>query len=167
MNPEPKKSSAKNWILGGCGCLTVVGIVAAVLIYVAYDKSKGFIGDMMNMAKSAEEAIQAPEVIEAFGIPIEKVGEPVQTTSSSGGKSVIEITQALKGTKGEGKLIMTMEQTGGAVMPKLSSAKIVTPDGKEIPISLGSMPGGTPAEQPAPTESPESPAPPEPPAPVE
>lgn len=167
METEPKKSSAKKWILGGCGCLTVVGIVAAVLIYVAYDKSKGFIGDMMKMAKSAEEAMQAPEVIEAFGIPIEKVGEPVQTTTTVDGKAMIEITQALKGSKGEGKLVMIMEQSGDSVMPKLSSAKIVTPAGKEVPITLGGLPSGTATEVPSPEPS-EVPAPaPEPPAPTE
>lgn len=103
----------------------------------AYKSGKGFFGDMMNLAKAAEETMQAPEVIEAFGIPVEQSGAQQQSTSVVNGKSVTEITQGLKGPKGEGKLVMTMEQSGGSVVPKLSSAKIVTPDGTEIPIKLG------------------------------
>ena len=136
LNPEPKKSSAKKWLLGGCGCLTVIAVVLGIGIFMAYKSGKGFFGDMMNLAKAAEEAVQAPEVIEAFGKPVEKSGTQQQSTSTVNGKSVTEITQGLKGPKGEGKLVMTMEQSGGSVMPKMSSAKIITPDGTEIPIKL-------------------------------
>ena len=136
LNSEPKKSSAKKWLLGGCGCLTIIAVVLGIGAFMAYKSGKGFFGDMMNLAKAAEETMQAPEVIEAFGKPVEQSGTQQQSTSTVNGKSVTEITQGLKGPKGEGKLVMTMEQSGGSVMPKLSSAKIVTPDGTEIPIKL-------------------------------
>ncbi len=150
LNSEPKKSSAKNWLLGGCGCLTIIAVVLGIGIFMTYKSSKGFIGDMMNLAKAAEETMQAPEVIEAFGTPVEQSGTQQQTTSTVNGKSVIEITQGLKGPKGEGKLVMTMEQSGGSVMPKMSSAKIVTPDGTEIPIKLGAATAAPSTDLPAP-----------------
>ncbi len=155
LNPEPKKSSAKKWLLGGCGCLTIIAVVVGIGIFMAYKSGKGFFGDMMKLAKATEEAMQAPEVIEAFGLPVEESGTQQQTSSSVNGKNLTEITQGLKGPKGEGKLVMTMEQSGDSVMPKLKSAKIVTPTGTEIPIKLGtetSAPAtGLPASEPVPT----------------
>ena len=150
LNAEPKKSSAKKWLLGGCGCLTVIAIVLGIGGFMAYKSSKGFFGDMMNLAKDVEESMQAPEVIEAFGTPVEQSGTQQQSTSVVNGKSVTEITQGLKGPKGEGKLVMTMEQSGGSVMPKLSSAKIITPDGTEIPIKLGAATAAPSTDLPAP-----------------
>jgi hypothetical protein len=150
LYPEPKKSSAKKWLLGGCGCLTIIAVVLGIGAFMAYKSGKGFFGDMMNLAKAAEETMQAAEVIEAFGTPVEQSGTQQQTTSTVNGKSVIEITQGLKGPKGEGKIIMTMEQSGGSVMPKMSSAKIVTPDGTEIPIKLGAATAAPSTDLPAP-----------------
>jgi hypothetical protein len=150
LNSEPKKSSAKKWLLGGCGCLTIIAVVLGIGAFMAYKSGKGFFGDMMNLAKAAEETMQAPEVIEAFGTPVEQSGTQQQTTSTINGKSVIEITQGLKGPKGEGKLVMTMEQSAGSVMPKMSSAKIVTPDGTEIPIKLGAATAAPSTDLPAP-----------------
>ncbi len=81
---------------------------------------------------------------------MEQSGTQQQSTSTVNGKSVTEITQGLKGPKGEGKLVMTMEQSGGSVMPKLSSAKIITPDGTEIPIKLGAATAAPSTDLPAP-----------------
>jgi hypothetical protein len=150
LNPEPKKSSTKKWLLGGCGCLTIIAVVLGIGTFMAYKSGKGFFGDMMNLAKAAEETMQAPEVIEAFGTPVEQSGTQQQSTSIVNGKSVTEITQGLKGPKGEGKLVMTMEQSGGSVMPKMSSAKIITPDGTEIPIKLGAATAAPSTDLPAP-----------------
>jgi hypothetical protein len=150
LNAEPKKSSAKKWLLGGCGCLTIIAVVLGIGAFMAYKSGKGFFGDMMNLAKAAEETMQAPEVIEAFGTPVEQSGTQQQSTSIVNGKSVTEITQGLKGPKGEGKLVMTMEQSGGSVMPKMSSAKIITPDGTEIPIKLGAATAAPSTDLPAP-----------------
>lgn len=134
--PQAQKSSAKPWIIGGCGCLTLLAIIAAVAGFFMYKAGKGLVGDMIKLGKAAEVAMQAPEVIDAFGTPIEHVGKQEQSTSKEHGKTVMEMTQTLKGPKGEGKLIMIMEQTDGTVMPKFKSAKIVTPTGNEIPIKL-------------------------------
>lgn len=150
LNPEAKKSSTKKWLLGGCGCLTIIAVVLGIAGFMVYKSGKGFFGDMMNLAKASEETMQAAEVVEAFGLPVEKSGTQQQTTSTANGKNVIEITQGLKGPKGEGKLVMTMEQSGGSVMPKLSSAKIVTPDGMEIPIKLGAATAAPSTDLPAP-----------------
>ena len=156
LNPgPPKKSSTKKWLLGGCGCLSIIAIVAAIGIFMAYKSGKGFFGDMMKLAKASEEAMQAPEVIEAFGIPVETSGTQQNSSTTVNGKNVTEITQGLKGPKGEGKLVMTMEQGGGSVMPRLTSAKIITPAGTEIPIKLGGE-TVTPAPAPAPAPVPEA-----------
>ena len=152
MNSEPKKSSSKKWLLGGCGCLTVIALVLGIGIFMVYNSSKGFLGDMMNLAKAAEETMQAPEILEAFGHPVEQSGSQQQSTSTVNGKTVTEITQGLKGPKGEGKLVMTMEQSGGSVMPKLSSAKIITPDGTEIPIKLGAGTAAPPTGESSPEQ---------------
>lgn len=152
-NPEPKKSSAKKWLLGGCGCVTIIAIVAAIGIFMAWKSGKGFFGDMMELSKATAEALQAPEVIEAFGSPVENSGRQQQNITTVNGKRVTEITQSLKGPKGEGKIVMTMEQGGGSVMPRLTSAKIITPTGSEIPIKLAGD-AAVPAPEAAPASEP-------------
>jgi hypothetical protein len=152
MHSQPKKSSTNKWLLGGCGCLTVIAVVVGIGLFMAYKSGKGFFGDMMKLANAAQQVMQAPEVIEAFGTPLEESGKSQQSTSTVNGKTVTEITQILKGPKGEGKLVLTMEQIGESVMPKLTSAKIFTPTGKEIPINLGSE-SSTPATSAPPLET--------------
>lgn len=150
MNLESKNSSTKKWIFGGCGCLTVIAVVVGIGLFMAYKSGKGLIGDMMKLGTTMHETMKAPEVIEAFGIPVEQTGTQQQTSSTVNGKNVTEITQVLKGPKGEGKLVMTMEVGGDSMMPKISSAKIVTPDGKEIPLKLGSETAAPATDLPAP-----------------
>jgi hypothetical protein len=48
----------------------------------AYKSGKGFFGDMMNLAKAAEETMQAPEVIEAFGTPVEHLWNKAAPSSN-------------------------------------------------------------------------------------
>ena len=90
--------------------------------------------------------MQAPEVIEDFGSPVENVGKQSQIATTVIGRNMTEITQTLKGPKGEDKIVMTMEPCSGTFMPKLTSATIITPTGSEIPIKVG---GETPTPAPA------------------
>ena len=55
MSAPPAKKSAMPWVLGGCGCLTLLLIVAAVLCYGLYRSSKKAVE---KVAKEIEETKQ-------------------------------------------------------------------------------------------------------------
>jgi hypothetical protein len=50
------------WILGGCGCLTVIALIAGILVFMAYrakQKVTEFKGDFKSALKSIDQASQA------------------------------------------------------------------------------------------------------------
>jgi hypothetical protein len=75
----------------------------------------------------------------------------------------VVISQQLKGPKGEGKLELVMEQKD-SVMPRITGVRIITPEGKEIPLKLDGTPApalesGTPPPadpEPGPAPAPEA-----------
>jgi hypothetical protein len=119
----------------------------------------GLFADIKKFATAMESAMKAPEVIEAFGTPMEVVGEQTQTKSTENGATVVVISQQLKGPKGEGKLELVMEQKD-SVMPRITGVRIITPDGKQIPLQLDGKPapalesGAAPPAEPEPGPAP-------------
>jgi hypothetical protein len=58
----PAKKSAMPWILGGCGCLTLIAIIAGVLIFMAYkakQKVTEFKSDFKSALKEIDQTTQA------------------------------------------------------------------------------------------------------------
>lgn len=148
QTPPPAKSSTRKWLIGGCGCLALIGVIAAAaIIWMSY-AGAGLFSDFQKMATEMEAAMKSPEVEEAFGTPLEVLGQS-QTTSKVDGASVIVISQELKGPKGKGKMELVMEQKN-SVMPRITSARIITPDGKEIPLRLDGPRGSSPTPETAP-----------------
>jgi hypothetical protein len=58
----PAKKSAMPWVLGGCGCLTLIAIIAGILIFLAYrakQKVTEFKSDFKSALKSVDDTSKA------------------------------------------------------------------------------------------------------------
>ena len=69
----PAKKSAMPWILGGCGCLTLIAIIAGILVFMAYrakQKVTEFKSDFKSSLKSLDDASQA--LIDPNSVPKEE-----------------------------------------------------------------------------------------------
>src|SRR4030081_2080457 len=58
----PAKKSAMPWILGGCGCLTLLAVVAGILIFLGYrakQKVTEFQSDFKSALKTVDDSSKA------------------------------------------------------------------------------------------------------------
>jgi hypothetical protein len=59
---QPPKKSAMPWVLGGCGCLTLIAIIVAVICFLAYrakQKVTEFKSDFKSALKDIDQSTQA------------------------------------------------------------------------------------------------------------
>src|SRR5256885_3865534 len=79
----PAKKSAMPWILGGCGCLTLIAIIAGILIFLAYrakQKVTEFKSDFKSALKSVDDTSKA--LTDPKSVPKEQWDVYVNTKSS-------------------------------------------------------------------------------------
>ena len=123
MSAPPAKKSALPWVIGGCGCLTLLAIVVAVVCYFFYSKAKTAVEKASTMVEQAAKptpSLQArtvsfPEKNPAFSFTL-PAGYTTETgkdggltfTASDGFKFAIATAPAVKNEKDAKALVPTL-----------------------------------------------------------
>lgn len=109
-NGAQPKSRKKFWLLGGCGCLTFVGLLMAVAVgVIVYQMGikplNDFTKQNLTMAKDS------PKVQERIGTPI-TLGQPVHTPGAE--PQTFSTRTPISGPDGNGTIVIESKMEPGA-----------------------------------------------------
>jgi hypothetical protein len=151
--PPPQKSKTWIWILGGCGALIVIGIIAAAIIaYYAYRKTTEFVEDFEKNPGMAvaRMVIAANPDVELVSIDEDR-GVIVVKDKKTGKQLTVDLEDAKNGNivlQEEGKEAVSIRtRESGSLEMKSSEGTVkfgAGADADKMPDWLPSYPGVTP-----------------------
>lgn len=118
-------SGAKKWLIGGCGCLSLIVVVCGIGIYFTW----GYFQPMVNFVFECQDVVEtSPIVKQELGEPI-TVGPPSQEAVNR------DITLRFPVTGSEKKGTVVFEATiGDDLVPTLNKSYLELEDGTQVSI---------------------------------